>query len=108
MTDNFLHVRNELDRTLARVRAPADACQYVVEGLVRRMINVEGPTATAVRLQRLVDICAVADMKPLDHWWQPQRRSVRFLKQLRRYFWSVMAGFGLAILIGDILRLLQP
>lgn len=108
MTDRFFTDRGALDRQLERHGFSAGFCQFLIEGAVRRLAQLEGPTATAVRLQRLADICAVADMKPLSHWWKPQRRLVRILKAFRRFFWSTMAGFGLAMLIGDILRLWQP
>jgi len=68
MTDSFFTARTYIDSQLEDQCASVDACQALIEGAARRMAKLEGPTAAAVRLQRIADICAVAQLAPIHHW----------------------------------------
>lgn len=74
--NTFLTGRNQFDDQINRDQWYGGTCEAIVEAAARRMVKVEGAHKTAVRLQRLADIVAAIDVKPIEHWHQPAPAAV--------------------------------
>lgn len=77
-----------------------------MERAARRVVVLEGPLATAVRLQRLADICSGAHVLPIDHWRtigaedaRPKESRIR-PEPLRRALSIYALGIAVGVIIG--------
>jgi hypothetical protein len=71
--NTFLTGRNQFDAQISAQEWLPGTCEAIIEAAARRMVAVEGAYTTAVRLQRLADIAAAIDVKPIEHWTAPAR-----------------------------------
>jgi hypothetical protein len=68
MSDSFFSARNHFDEQIERDKFTVGNCESLVEATTRRMVKLHGPLSTAVRIQRIADICAGAHVLPIEHW----------------------------------------
>lgn len=109
MTDSFFTSRNFFDQQASGFCAIQ--CDQLIEASCRRLVELEGPLATAERLQRLSDICSGAYVLPIEHWKeasQSDQTSVStrdadrsLVGGLRRFFSKFpIVAFWLGIFVG--------
>ena len=70
MQDSFFSAQNEYDQQLKDL-TPASG-QRLIEASLRRIIRHEGAALAAGRLYRLADICAGANIVPLEMLLSPE------------------------------------
>lgn len=88
MRDSFFSGRNGVDRQLDEQEPSADSCQALIEASLRRIVQLEGTMAAAVRMQRLADICAAENVRTIEHWRMEVPRPRSEPKPARRQ-WSL-------------------
>lgn len=101
MTDSFFTSRNQVDPQIEH--STAVFANELVEAGVRRLVRLEGPMATAVRVQRLADICAGAHVLPIEHWRRAKTTPTKrpWLKRfLNSITWTYWLGFVVGYWIG--------
>jgi len=95
MKDSFFSARNQFDETVASTRLPPHICEQMVEAGLRRIAEVKGTIYAAHLTQRLADICAGANVMPIDYWRQ-QPKSAPVEKPAKHGF-----GWRVYILVRD-------
>jgi hypothetical protein len=68
MTDPFFTRRNEVDTALVEGNISIPVADMILEAVVRRLAESLGTMEAAIRVQRLADMCAGANVMPIDHW----------------------------------------
>lgn len=66
MVDSLFTSINFYDDQIGRFDRPS--CAMLSDALARRMAKLDGPTAAAVKFQRIADVCSSAHVMPIDHW----------------------------------------
>jgi len=68
VTDSFFTSRNGYDENFDSMNLHPWNAELIIEAATRRIVKLKGPICAAERLQRIADLCAVANVLPPEHW----------------------------------------